>query len=99
MTKPYTFAPSELVVLERACRTADLIDRLETELEALPELEVAGRFDQPQTHPHIEQIRKLTVLLERLCTVLTPPDESTKPQPRVKPASVTRIGGDRGRAS
>ena len=96
---PYVLNPVELTVLERACRTVDQIGQLEDELAELDSWEVTGRFAQPQTHPHVEQIRRLTVVLEHLLTSLKLPDEETRPKAKPAPASVSPIGGGRGRAS
>jgi hypothetical protein len=49
---PYVLTAGELAVLEQACRAADLCERLERDVRALPELISVGYAGQPRPHTH-----------------------------------------------
>jgi hypothetical protein len=72
---PYVLTPGELVTLEQAARSADLVDRLERDVRALPELTSVGYAGQPRPHPLLNALRSERLLLERLVAGLHLPDE------------------------
>jgi hypothetical protein len=63
-------------VLEQAARTADLCDRLERDVRALPELTSVGYAGQPRPHPLLAALRAERLLLERLIAGLHLPDDT-----------------------
>lgn len=72
---PYVLTAGELAVLEQAARTADLCDRLERDVRALPELTSVGYAGQPRPHPLLAALRAERLLLERLVGGLHLPDD------------------------
>ena len=73
---PYALTAGELAVLEQAARTADLCDRLERDVRALPELTSVGYAGQPRPHPLLAALRAERLLLERLVGALNLPDDT-----------------------
>jgi hypothetical protein len=73
---PYELTAGELAVLEQAARTADLVDRLERDVRALPELTSSGYAGQPRPHPLLAALRAERLLLERLIGALNLPDDT-----------------------
>lgn len=67
--------PGELAMLEQACRTADELNRLESAVRALSELVTTGSTGQIKPHPLLAEVRAHRLLLERLTTALSLPDE------------------------
>lgn len=65
----------ELQVLEDACRTADLVDRLQAELDKDGSLISAGSREQVVAHPLLREVRAQRDLLCRLVRQLRLPDE------------------------
>ena len=78
VTAIYVLTPAELAVLRDACRTADECDRLERQVLTLPELVAPGSTGQPKAHPLLAEVRAHRQLLERLCTGLNLPDETSE---------------------
>lgn len=66
--------PDELRLLEDACRTADMVDRLEREVAKAP-LTVAGSMGQPVPNPLIAEVRQQRAILAQLLRRLDLPDE------------------------
>jgi hypothetical protein len=75
VVESFVLNPGELSMLEQACRTADELDRLEQALCALPELTTTGSTGQLKPHPLLAEVRAHRLLLERLTTALSLPDE------------------------
>lgn len=71
---PYEFRPDELRVLEATCREADLIARMEDELDGAA-FTVKGSMGQPVANPMLGELRQHRALLERLLRALSLPDE------------------------
>jgi hypothetical protein len=73
---PYVLTAGELAILEQAARTADLCDRLERDVRALPDLTAVGHTGQPRPHPLLAALRAERLLLERLVGALNLPDDT-----------------------
>jgi hypothetical protein len=73
---PYILTAGELAILEQAARTADLCDRLERDVRALPELTSAGHTGQPRPHPLLAALRAERQLLQHLIGALNLPDDT-----------------------
>lgn len=69
----YRLRPDELLVLEDACREADLIDRLEAELRDA-DLIVRGSMGQPVANPLAQELRQHRGVFARLMKQLDLPD-------------------------
>lgn len=65
--------PDELLLLEKACRTADDLDRLE-EAMAVEPLTTTGSTGQVRAHPLLAEIRGMRQLLAALLRQLAVPD-------------------------
>jgi hypothetical protein len=74
LTKDYEFRPDEMRILEDACRTMDLIDRMECELKDA-QLVVKGSMGQPVSSPLATEIRQHRGTLARLFSALKIPAE------------------------
>lgn len=74
VTGSYTLRSDELVVLEDACREADLVARLEAEL-ASAELMVVGSMGQPVVNPLVAELRQHRSTFAKLAAQLKLPDE------------------------
>lgn len=61
----FDLRPDELIVLEKACRTADDADRLDQAVSEAPLL-VAGSMGQEREHPLLAQSRQTRALLAAL---------------------------------
>ena len=73
----YDFAdcPEKTVLLERACRTADVVARLQALVDEAQDLRVKGSQGQPAAIPEIGELRQYSALLASLLKSLTLPDE------------------------
>jgi hypothetical protein len=69
VTEAYEFRPDELRILADACREADLIDRLEDEIQDSP-LIVKGSMGQPAPSPLMTEIRQHRATLKTLLVAL-----------------------------
>ena len=70
----YELRPDELILLESACRTADMVVRLEAAMEGQP-LVVKGSMGQAREHPLLSEARQQRGLLARLLAQMKLPDE------------------------
>jgi hypothetical protein len=75
---PYVLTPTELRVLEEACRTSDELVRIEEAIKELPTLISRGYNGQPRAHPLLEEARRHRMLLERLTAALALPNDDQK---------------------
>ena len=75
---PSILTAGELAILEQAARTADLVDRLEKDVRALPELTSVGHAGQPRPHVLLGALRAERLLLERLVGALNLPDDTSE---------------------
>jgi hypothetical protein len=73
----YSFddAPEKLVILEEACRTADLVVRLQAIVDNASDLRVNGSQGQPVAMPEIPELRQYRALLTSLMRALTLPGD------------------------
>lgn len=71
---PYQLRPDELLILERACRELDVVERIEGEL-AGDSLTARGSMGQPVAHPLVGELRQHTNTLRSLLASLNLPDE------------------------
>ncbi|KQP77221.1 hypothetical protein ASF37_11700 [Aeromicrobium sp. Leaf289] len=74
VTTAYELRPDELRVLESACRTTDMIVRLEGAFDGQP-MTVTGVGGQLKTHPIIQEVRQQRTVLAGLLKQLRLPDE------------------------
>ena len=74
VTKSYSLRSDELMVLEDACREADLVARLEAELSE-SELMVVGSMGQPVVNPLVAELRQHRSTFAKLAAQLKLPDE------------------------
>lgn len=81
LTKDFEFRIDELRILEDACRTMDLIDRLEEELSTA-KLVVDGSMGQPVASPLATEIRQHRGTLVRLFAALKLPADEDSPAAR-----------------
>lgn len=68
-------APERAILLEEACRTADVIKRLQEVVDAAADLRVRGSQGQPVAMPEIAELRQYRSLLTSLLKALALPDD------------------------
>lgn len=73
----YSFdeAPERLVILEQACRTADVVARLQEIVDEATDLRVRGSQGQPVSIPEVSELRQYRGLLTASLKALALPDE------------------------
>ncbi|BBX69416.1 hypothetical protein [Mycolicibacterium psychrotolerans] len=73
----YSFddAPEKQILLEEACRTSDVIKRLQDTVDAAADLRVRGSQGQPVAMPEVAELRQFRALLTQLLKSLTLPDD------------------------
>ena len=81
--------PHRSAIIEDACRTADMIDRLQTIIDASDKLRVKGSHDQPVAMPEIAELRQYRALLAQLLKSLALPD--TEELAAIKAAHITDV--------
>ena len=79
ITTEYDFstAPERLVLLEEACRCADMVDRLQKIVDGAEDLRVRGSQGQPVALPEIPELRQHRQQLMSLIRALGCPDDET----------------------
>ena len=80
-SKRYELRPDELLVLEHACREADLIDELALAQRGAP-MTVRGSQGQQVIHPLIAELRQHRATLNTLLKTLNLPDEGAGAETR-----------------
>lgn len=70
----YELRADEVILLESACRTFDLITKLEDAMRDQP-LTVAGSMGQMREHPLLSEVRQQRALMGRIFAQLRLPDE------------------------
>lgn len=73
----YDFAdcPEREILLEEACRTADVIRRLQDTVDSAADLRVRGSQGQPVQMPELTELRQYRALLTTLLKSLSLPDD------------------------
>lgn len=66
--------PHRAVLIEEACRTADLIDRLQGIVDSSDDIRVRGSQGQPVAIPELSDLRQYRALLASLLKSLSLPD-------------------------
>lgn len=75
-TDKYEMREDELVTLKAACAEADLIDRMEKELQT-ESLTVEGSMGQLVAHPLVQELRQHRATMARLLIGLKLPDDDS----------------------
>ena len=95
----YVLSPAELATLERACRTMDLLERIDAELAA-GGVSVEGSMGQIRSHPLIavqaDLSRVLNIQLMSLALPLPDEDVGRRRSPQQREAAQARWRGQRG---
>lgn len=68
-------APEKTAILEEACRTADVVKRLQAIVDAADEIRVRGSQGQPVAMPELQELRQYRALLVQLLKALGCPDD------------------------
>jgi hypothetical protein len=68
-------APEKLVILEHACRTADLVERLQKAVDETDDLRVRGSQGQPVAMPEVGELRMYRALLTSLLKAVNCPED------------------------
>ncbi|WP_305093563.1 hypothetical protein [Prescottella sp. R16] len=68
-------APEKTAILEEACRTADVVKRLQAIVDAAAELRVRGSQGQPVAMPELLELRQYRALMVQLLKALGCPDD------------------------
>ncbi|WP_234551601.1 hypothetical protein [Rhodococcus qingshengii] len=68
-------APEKTAILEEACRTADVVKRLQTIVDAADEIRVRGSQGQPVSMPELQELRQYRALMVQLLKALGCPDD------------------------
>jgi phage terminase small subunit len=71
----YQLRPDELRVLEQACRTLTLLDKMQKTLDKADSLTAVGSMGQPVMHPIVSELRQHRNTLRQLTNQLGLPDE------------------------
>jgi hypothetical protein len=67
--------PEVALLLEQACRTRDLVDRLQALVDAAPSLQIAGSRGQPAPLPELTELRQYRAQLAALIKQLDLQDD------------------------
>lgn len=68
-------APEKRAILEEACRTADVVKRLQEVVDAAPEIRVRGSQGQPVAMPELQELRQYRAQMAQLLKALSCPDD------------------------
>lgn len=71
----FSDAPEKTAILEEACRTADVVKRLQAVVDAADEIRVRGSQGQPVAMPELLELRQYRALLVQLLKALGCPDD------------------------
>lgn len=71
----FTEAPEKQAILEEACRTADVVKRLQAVVDAADDLRVRGSQNQPVAMPELLELRQYRALMVQLLKALGCPDD------------------------
>ncbi|MEI7780136.1 MAG: hypothetical protein WCJ42_12010 [Actinomycetes bacterium] len=94
ITAEYDFssAPERLVLLEEACRCADMVDRLQKIVDAAEDLRVRGSQGQPVALPEIPELRQHRAQLMSLIKALGCPDDETDDDGHLTRSQIGKLG-------
>ena len=81
--------PHRSALVEDACRSADVIDRLQTIVDAAENLRVRGSQGQPTGMPELAELRQYRSLLATLLRSLALPD--TEELTEAKAQHITKV--------
>jgi hypothetical protein len=81
--------PHRAAIIEDACRTADLIDRMQLVVDDADGLRVRGSQGQPVGMPELAEVRQYRALLASLLRALALPD--TDELAEVKAQQLTKV--------
>jgi hypothetical protein len=82
--------PHRSAIIEDACRTADIIDRLATVVDDSNTLRVVGSHSQPVSMPELAELRQYRGLLASLLRSLSLPDTTELADLKQRHLSETR---------
>ena len=82
VTSKYELRADELAILQRACRTADLLDVMEAAWAADPRMMVKGSQGQEVINPVLAEMRQYGAALNTLLKSLRLPDENDTAEAR-----------------
>ncbi|CAM3257551.1 P27 family phage terminase small subunit [Prescottella defluvii] len=68
-------APERRAILEEACRTADVVKRLQAVVDAADDLRVRGSQGQPVAMPELQELRQYRAQMAQLLKALSCPDD------------------------
>ena len=93
----FTEAPEKQAILEEACRTADVVKRLQAIVDGADEIRVRGSQGQPVAMPELLELRQYRALMVQLLKALgCPDDEDTLTRSELgKLGATARWGGRR----
>ena len=74
-TYDFTDCPEKLIILEQAARTADVVHRLQSIVDAADDLRVKGSQGQPVAAPEVGELRQYRALLTSLLKAVNCPDD------------------------
>lgn len=99
-TDKYEMREDELVTLKAACAEADLIERMEKELQS-ESLTVSGSMGQLVAHPLVQELRQHRATMARLLIGLKLPDDDqgAEKKNQQREAANARWGAPRGAAA
>jgi hypothetical protein len=98
VTGAYELSPAELATLSRACRTADLLARVDADLA--PDITSEGSMGQVRSHPllrsYVELSQVLDAQLRSLALPMPDEDIGRRRSPAAVAAAQARWSGQRG---
>ncbi|MGY4869794.1 hypothetical protein [Mycolicibacterium elephantis] len=71
----FTEAPEKQAILEEACRTADVVKRLQAIVDGADDIRVCGSQGQPVAMPELLELRQYRSLMAQLLKALGCPDD------------------------
>jgi hypothetical protein len=92
--RAYTFddCPERLAILESACRTLDVITRLQAVVDEATDLRVRGSQGQPVSLPEIAEVRQHRALFVSQMKALGLPDEEAPASGGLTRSQIGRLG-------
>lgn len=84
--------PEVALILEQACRTIDIVERLQKIVDEAPSLQVNGSRGQPAPLPELTELRQYRAQLAALVKQLNLEDEPTEVTDRDTPMTRSESG-------